>query len=436
MPNPPSSSGGVDPRRNSRQLLEGPDRVVARSIFKAIGFTDEDLRGRSSASPTAGSSMTPCNWNHRELAQKVAEGVRAAGGTPIEFNTVAINDGITMGTEGMKASLVSRELIADSVELVARGHLLDGLVTHLRLRQDHPGHGDGDGARSNLPSVDALRRLDRMSGEYRTGMFATASRSRTSSRRSAPINAGRIDDEELQGHRGPRLPGRRRLRRPVHGQHDGDRLRDAGHLADGLQRRPAPTRGRKRSRSSAGRLAMDAASSAASRRARSSRRSRFENAIAGVMATGGSTNAVLHLLAIGTRIRRRARRSTSSTASRGKRRCWPICSRGATTPRRRCTRPAAWPSSRKRLLAAGLLHADEQTVTGRTIGEEARAARGDARPEGHPAARRPLKPEGGLAILRGNLAPDGCVAKVSGQNETCTAARRACSIARRTPSRR
>ena len=119
----------VDPTRNSKQLLAGPDRVVARAMMKAVGFTDESLSRPQIGIAHCWIGTMPCNWTHRELAALVADGVREAGGTPIEVNTVAINDGITTGTEGMKTSLVSREVIADSVELVARGHMFDGLVT-------------------------------------------------------------------------------------------------------------------------------------------------------------------------------------------------------------------------------------------------------------------------------------------------------------------
>src|SRR5216683_4251408 len=117
-----------DPRRNSKILVDGPDRAAARSFFKAVGFTDEDLRKPLVGVGRCWSEMTPCNWIHQKLAEKVKEGIRAAGGTPIEFNTISVTDGIAMGTEGMKASLVSRELVADSVEVVARGHLLDAVV--------------------------------------------------------------------------------------------------------------------------------------------------------------------------------------------------------------------------------------------------------------------------------------------------------------------
>src|SRR3989304_790638 len=119
----------LDSRHKSRTLLDGPDRAPARTYFKAIGFTDEDLTRPLVGVAHCWIEITPCNWNHRKLAEKVKEGVRAAGGTPIEFNTISVTDGIAMGTQGMKASLVSRELGADSIEAVTRGHLLDGLVT-------------------------------------------------------------------------------------------------------------------------------------------------------------------------------------------------------------------------------------------------------------------------------------------------------------------
>src|SRR4051794_16590361 len=118
----------VDPRAQSRVLLDGPDRAAARAMLKAIGFTDADLQKPLVGVAHCWIGATPCNYNHRFLAEKVKDGIRAAGGTPIEFNTITVTDGIAMGTEGMKASLISREVIADSVELVVRGHLLDGFV--------------------------------------------------------------------------------------------------------------------------------------------------------------------------------------------------------------------------------------------------------------------------------------------------------------------
>jgi dihydroxy-acid dehydratase len=142
----------MDPRHKSRLLVDGPDRAAARSYFKAVGFTDQDL-----ARPLVGVAhcwieITPCNWNHQKLAERVKEGVRAAGGTPIEFNTVSVTDGIAMGTEGMKGSLVSREVVADSIELVARGHLLDAVVAISGCDKTIPGTVMAL-ARLNLPGV-------------------------------------------------------------------------------------------------------------------------------------------------------------------------------------------------------------------------------------------------------------------------------------------
>jgi dihydroxy-acid dehydratase len=119
----------VDPRKHSRVLLEGTDRSAARAMMKAVGYSDEDLRRPQIGVAHCWIGTMPCNWNHRKLAEKVMQGVRAAGGTPIEVNTISITDGITMGTEGMKGSLISREVVADSVELVARSHMFDGMVT-------------------------------------------------------------------------------------------------------------------------------------------------------------------------------------------------------------------------------------------------------------------------------------------------------------------
>src|ERR687895_852844 len=141
-----------EPRHQSRTLLDGADRAAARSYFKAVGFTDEDLRRPLVGVAHCWIEITPCNWNHRKLAEKVKEGIRAGGGTPIEFNTISVTDGIAMGTEGMKASLISRDWIADSVELVARGHLLDGLVTLAGCDKTLPGCLMAI-ARLNLPSV-------------------------------------------------------------------------------------------------------------------------------------------------------------------------------------------------------------------------------------------------------------------------------------------
>jgi dihydroxy-acid dehydratase len=190
-----------DPRHMSRTLLDGGDRAAARSYFKAIGFTDEDL-----ARPLIGVAhcwieITPCNWNHRKLADKVKEGVRAAGGTPIEFNTISVTDGIAMGTEGMKASLISRDWIADSVELVARGHLLDGLVTLSGCDKTIPGMVMAM-ARLNLPSV-MLYGGSILYGEHRGKRLTVQDVFEA----IGAFNAGKIDARELNEVESRACPG-------------------------------------------------------------------------------------------------------------------------------------------------------------------------------------------------------------------------------------
>ena len=148
----------IDPRHKSRALLDGPDRAAARAMMKGAGFTDEDLARPQIGVAHCWIGTMPCNWNHRELAQRVMQGVRAAGGTPIEINTIAINDAITTGSEGMKTSLVSRELIADSVELVARGHMLEGLVTISGCDRTIPAMAMVLG-RLDIPGLTAVQRL-------------------------------------------------------------------------------------------------------------------------------------------------------------------------------------------------------------------------------------------------------------------------------------
>ena len=226
----PSTSPASSPR--------GPARAAARSYLHGIGFDAEAL-----AKPIIGVASTwtetmPCNFGLRALAAKVKEGIRAAGGTPMEFNTIAISDGITMGTSGMKTSLVSREVVADSIELVARGHLFDGIVALAACDKTIPGAAMAL-ARLERPRRAALRRLD----PARPLQGPRTSRSSRSSRRSARTPPGKIDDAELRELEEAASPGRRRLRRPVHREHDGDGVRGARPLADGLGDGPRRLRG-------------------------------------------------------------------------------------------------------------------------------------------------------------------------------------------------
>ena len=190
-----------DPRHQSRALVDGADRAAARSYFKAIGFTDEDLQRPLIGVAHCWIEITPCNWNHKKMAEKVKEGVRAAGGTPIEFNTISVTDGISMGTEGMKASLISREAIADSVELVVRGHLLDGFVGISGCDKTIPAMVMAM-ARLNLPSV-MLYGGSIMYGEYKGKRMTVQDIFEAIGAR----NAGRIDDKELHAVECAACPG-------------------------------------------------------------------------------------------------------------------------------------------------------------------------------------------------------------------------------------
>ena len=243
----------VDPRSKSRVLLEGPDRAAARAMMKAVGFSDQDLARPQIGVAHSWIGTMPCNYNHRKLAEKVMQGVRAAGGTPIEVNTISITDGITMGTEGMKGSLISREVIADSVELVARSHMFDGLVTISGCDKTIPAMAMVLG-RVNVPGL-MLYCGSIMFGRCAGTSGPFANRNLTIQdvfEALGAYNAGQDLARGVQGRRGPCLPGRGRVRRTVHGQYDGDRLRDAR-----ASRRwagatcPPSTPGRKRSPSSA-----------------------------------------------------------------------------------------------------------------------------------------------------------------------------------------
>jgi len=396
-----------DPRHKSRTLLDGPDRAPARSMLKAIGFTDADL-----ARPLVGVGhcwieVTPCNWNHQKMAQKVKEGVRAAGGTPIEFNTITVTDGIAMGTEGMKASLISREVVADSVELVTRGHLFDALVGI-------------SGCDKTIPAmVMALARLDIpglmlyggsiMYGEYH-GRRITLQEVFEA---VGAFNSGKIGPEELKEIENRACPGAG----ACGGQFTANTMSTAFEMlgispmnGNGV---PAVDPRKEEVAFACGRLVMDLLKKGVTPRQIITRRA-IENAIAGVMATGGSTNAVLHLLAVA---REAGVRLTIDDFDRISRKT-PLLA--DLKPWGRFTAPEMYQAGgmgvvARRLLDAGILNANELTVTGRTIGDEARAAREAPGQQVIRPLASPLKPTGGMVILRGSLAPEGCVAKVSGQ---------------------
>ncbi len=396
-----------DPRHKSRTLLDGPDRAPARSMLKAIGFTDEDL-----ARPLVGVAhcwieVTPCNWNHRKMAEKVKEGVRAAGGTPIEFNTISITDGIAMGTEGMKASLISREVVADSVELVTRGHLFDALVGISGCDKTIPAMVMAL-ARLNIPGL-MLYGGSIMYGEYQ-GRRLTI---QDAFEAVGAFNAGKMSAAELKEIENRACPGAG----ACGGQFTANTMSTAFEMlgispmnGNGV---PAMDPSKDEVAFQCGRRVMDLLKKGVTPRQIITRKA-LENAIAGVMATGGSTNAVLHLLAVA---KEAGVRLTIDDFDRISRKT-PLLA--DLKPWGRFTAPEMYKAGgmavvAKRLLEARLLHADQMTVTGKTIGEEARAAREEPGQKVIRPLASPLKPTGGIVILRGSLAPEGCVAKVSGQ---------------------
>jgi dihydroxy-acid dehydratase len=398
-----------DPRHQSKVLLDGGDRAAARSYFKAIGFTDEDLRRPLVGVAHCWIEITPCNWNHKKLAEKVKEGIRAGGGTPIEFNTISVTDGIAMGTEGMKASLISREAIADSVELVARGHLLDGLVTLSGCDKTIPAMVMAM-ARLDLPSV-MLYGGSILYGEHRGKRLTVQDVFEA----IGAYNAGKIDAAELNAVESRACPGAG----ACGGQFTANTMATAFEMLGvspmGANGVPAVDPRKEEIAFETGKLAMDLLRQGVRPRQLITRRS-LHNAIAGVMATGGSTNAVLHLLAVA---KEAGVRLTIDEFDRVARKT-PLLA--DLKPWGTYTAPEMYEAGgmgvvARRLLEAGLLHAGEKTVTGRTIGEEARAARETPGQTVIRGLDNPLKAEGGLVILRGNLAPDGCVAKVSGQKK-------------------
>jgi dihydroxy-acid dehydratase len=397
---------GLDPKHNSRALTEGPARAGARAQLKGIGFDDEALAKPIVGVATTWTETMPCNFHHRALAAKVKEGIRAAGGTPMEFNTVAISDGITMGTPGMKTSLISREVIADSIELVARGHLFDAVIAISGCDKTIPG------------TVMALTRLDvpglmLYGGSIPPGHYhGTDVTIQEVFEAVGAHAAGKISDDELVALEDVASPGAG----ACGGQFTANTMAMAFEMLGispiGPSDVPAQHATKAEAAYEAGRLVMDVL-------ARGQRpsdiitRDALENAVAAVAMSGGSTNGVLHLLAVA---REAGVELSIDDFDRIAARTPLLCDlkpggRFVATDLHAaggCAVVAA------RLLEAGLLHEDAVTVTGRTMGEHARAARETPGQEVVRPLADPIKPTGGLAILRGNLAPDGCVVKLSG----------------------
>ena len=399
-----------DTRHKSRVILDGVDPAGARSMMKAIGFSDRDLSRPQVGVAHCWIGTMPCNFNHREVAAWVMDGVRAAGGTPIEVNTVSVTDGITMGTEGMKGSLVSRDLVADSVELVARSHMFDALVTI-------------SGCDKTIPAmVMAMARLDIPSvmlyggsinyGEYK-GRRLTI---QDTFEAIGAYNAGKISKAEFKAIENHACPGAG----ACGGQFTANTMATAFEMLGvspmGFNDVPAEHRGKKKIAVETGKLVMKLLRKGITP-SRIITRKAMENAVAGVMATGGSTNAVLHLLAVAREAGVRFKIDDFDRISRKT----PVLAN--LKPWGLYTGPEMFEAGgmalvAKELLKAGKIHGDQLTVSGRTLGAEARRAKAKKGQQVIVSARKPLKKTGGIAILRGSLAPDGCVIKLSGQEKS------------------
>jgi dihydroxy-acid dehydratase len=404
------SGNGKLPRPRSAAVFDGPERAHARAYMKGIGFDDDAL-----SRPTVGIANTwieamPCNFHLRALAGPIKAGVRAAGGTPMEFNTVAISDGITMGTKGMKTSLVSREVIADSIELTARGYQFDALVGLSACDKTIPG------------CVMALARLDIPSLMLYGGSIAPG---RWHGRDVTIVDlfeaigahaAGTMSDEDLRSLEDVASPGAG----ACGGQFTANTMACAfealGISPAGSAMVPAEDSDKSTVAERIGELAMRVLADDL-RPSRIITHDSLENAIATVCASGGSTNGVLHLLAVA---REAGIELDIDDFERISRRT-PLLADLKPGGRFVATdlyRAGGVPLILKRLAEAGILHEDAITVTGRTIGDEAADAREEPGQEVVRPIADPLKDHGGLAILRGNLAPEGSVVKLAGTERT------------------
>jgi len=400
-------NGQSDPaKRRSGVITDGPERAGARAMLKAVGFTDQDL-----ARPIVGIATTwietmPCNLNQRSLAARVKEGVREAGGTPMEFNTIAISDGVTMGTEGMRGSLVSREVIADSIELVARSYLFDGLVCLV-------------GCDKTIPAaVMALARVD-CPGLVLYGGSIAAGRYRG---REITIQdvyegigtylAGAITEAELRELESAACPGAGACGGQFTANTMATALEFLGISPGGLNDIPALDEAKPHSARECGRLAMELVR-ADRRPSQIITKEAIENAAAGVVATGGSTNGILHLIAIARELgidfglddfERIAVRTPvlADLKPGGRYVATDVHAAGGVA------------LVARELKKRELVHAGSPTVDGRSLGEIADAAVETAGQSVVLPIDRPLKAAGGLAVLYGNVAPEGCVVKLGG----------------------
>ena len=405
-------SNQLDPaKKNSIVLTEGPSRAAARSYFRSVGFTKEDLHKPIIGIANTWTEVGPCNFHLRKVAEAVKQGVRDAGGTPMEFNTITVHDGITMGTQGMKASLISREVIADSIELVTRANSFDGIVCIA-------------GCDKNMPAaIMALARLDIPGLMLYGGSIAPgALKQPDGTTKEITIlqvfegmgshAAGKINDEQLEALEAAACPGPG----ACGGQFTANTMAMAGEFLGispmNITGVPAMSPEKYEASRQAGRLVMDLARAGLTPRKIMNRQS-IDNAIAAVAASGGSTNAVLHLIAIAHELDIPI---TMEDFDRISEHTPFICdlSPGGKYAAKDYQEAGGSRVLAQRLIEKGLLKGDSITVSGKTLAEEAALA---VEPPGQPVIHtwaEALKPTGGLVILKGNLAPEGCVVKVAG----------------------
>ena len=397
-------------KRQSAALTDGPDRAGARAMLKGTGFTDDDL-----AKPIVGVGTTwietmPCNLNQRDLAVHVKRGVRDAGGTPMEFNTIAVSDGVSMGTSGMRASLISREVIADSIELVTRGHLFDGLVMLVACDKTNPGAAMAVG-RLDIPAIVSY------TGSIAPGLYRERDVSVGDVYEAIGAHAaGKLSDADLHELESVACPGAGACGGQFTANTMSTILDFLGLSPFGTNGIPAMHRAKEEAAYELGRLAVQLVRDNVTPRSFVTKES-FENAVASVAATGGSTNAVLHLVAIA---RDFGIDFTIDDFERV----------SARTPIVADMKPwGRWHANdmyaaggvalvARELRKAGLLHEDARTVDGVTLGEHADAA---SEAEGQTVVvpiESPLKARGGVAVLYGNLAPEGCAVKLAGHERT------------------
>ena len=397
---------GFNPKHLSHIITDGRDRAPARSMLKAIGFTDEDLRKPIIGVAHMWIETMPCNFNHRDMAASVKEGIRAAGATPMEFNTISISDAVTMGTEGMKASLVSRELIADSIELVGRGYMFDAMIAIVGCDKTIPGAAMGL-IRLNVPGM--LLYCGSIAPGHFRGRDVTIQDVFEAVGQHA---AGRITTADLLEIENVACPGAG----ACGGQYTANTMAMVmefiGLAAMGTGSVAATDPKKEQVAFNAGQAVVELLNRG-TRPSDILTRKAFENAIAGVAATSGSTNAVLHLLAM-------AREAGVPLTIDD------FDAISERTPLIADLKPSGRYTAidlglaggiglvARRLVEAKLVDGTQKTVSGLTFAEEAELATETPGQDVVVSATNPLKPTGGLVILKGNLAPEGCVVKVSG----------------------